>query len=90
MVTYFRFLNSSPASLSQDCESWPDLCRTGLVVCDDRAKPKRSKDKPKVIARVARASLYSNANNVKLTLINGVAIMKFRRTSPGHQYYKQY
>ena len=28
--------------------------------------------------------------NVKLTIINRVAIVKFRRASQGHQYYKHY
>ena len=28
--------------------------------------------------------------NVNFTIINRVPLIKFRRTSPGHQYYKQY
>ena len=28
--------------------------------------------------------------NVNFTIISKVPIIKFRRTSPGHQYYKQY
>ena len=34
--------------------------------------------------------LYTMDYNVKFTIINRVPIIKFRRTSPGHQYYKQY
>ena len=31
-----------------------------------------------------------SCSNVKFTIINRVTVIKFRRTSLGHQYYKQY
>ena len=50
----------------------------------------QDKNSPHKINLIDRLVATPFPRNVKLTMINRVAIAKFRRASPGHQYYKQY
>ena len=91
-------LTSLPRNLKDEhCEAWAadDLPRLGPetspapslrqseISRDSRARPclKRS---------ISFQGSCGFGANVNFTIINRVPIAKFRRASPGHQYYKQY